>query len=164
MTICHEELSPMSSPSTPARRRTAGLALVLAVGVGGLVACGDDDEPTSSDDTTTTTVGEGSPEDVKVPLEAVVAGLPGIKQAGDAAATAAGSGDFDAALDLYDDLHEAWEGVEGTLKDTDEDTYEAIETAQGLIKDGAENENAERVAEGAAAQAEAIDAFIAANS
>ena len=50
------------------------------------------------------------------------------------------------------------------MKDTDDDTYEAIETAQGLIKDGAENENAERVRQGADDQAEAIDAFIAANS
>jgi hypothetical protein len=137
--------------------------LVLAVGVGGLAACGDDDD-TSSQDGTTTTAGEGSPEDVKVPLEAVLAGLPGIKQAGNTAATVAAGGDFDTALGLYDDLHKAWQGLEGTLKDTDVDAYEAIETAQGLIKDGAENENAERVAQGAAAQAEAIDAFIAANS
>lgn len=152
----------MTSFTSPARRRAAGLAMVLALGVGGLAACGDDDDA-SSEDSTTTTAGEGSPEDVKVSLAAVLAGLPGIKQAGNAAAAVAESGDFDAALDLYDDLHEAWEGVEGTLKDTDEDAYEAIETAQGLIRDGAENENAERVAEGAEAQAEAIDAFIAAN-
>lgn len=151
-------MPPFTSPS---RRRAAGLALVLALGVTGLAACGDDDDASSESSTTTT--GEGSPEDVKAPMAEVLAGLPGISEAGQTAASAAEAGDFDAALAAYEALHEIWEEVEGTIKDTDLDTYEAIETAQGLIKDGAESENAERVAQGAADQTEAIEAFIAAN-
>jgi hypothetical protein len=132
--------------------------MAAALGLGALAACGGDDS--SADESTSTT---GSPEDVKAPMEEVLAGLPTISAAGTAAATAAEAGDFDAALSSYDELHEVWEEVEGTIKDTDEDTYEAIETAQGLIKDGAENENAERVSQGATDQAAAIDDFIAAN-
>ena len=44
--------------------------------------------------------------------------------------------------------------IEGTIKDTDPDIYERIETAQGLIKDGAENDNAERIQQGADDQAD----------
>jgi len=141
-------------------RRAAGLALTLALGLGALVACGSDDDTSAGSDTTEA----GSPEDNKAPMEEVLAGLPKIKAAGDEAATAAAAGDFDAALASYEELHEIWEEVEGTIKDTDRDAYEAIETAQGLIKDGAENEDADRVAQGAEAQATAIDEFVAANS
>ena len=63
----------------------------------------------------------------------------------------------------FDELHEVWEGVEGTVKSTDSDIYERIETAQGLIKDGAETKKADRVATGAADQAAAVQDFIAAN-
>ena len=143
------------TPTAPLRRSVALVALALLSTL--TVACGDD----SGSVATTTTV---APEDIKVPLEDVVAGLPAVAAGGVAAATAAAEGDFQAALDAYDDLHEAWTGVEGTLKDTDPDAYEAIETAQGLMRDGAENENADRVADGAADQSTAIDAFIAENS
>jgi hypothetical protein len=145
--------------TAPARRTTALLA-VLVLGLGALAACGDDS--TSSGDTTTTAA--GTPEDHEAPIEEVLAGLPTIKEAGSAAATAAADGDFDAALAKYEEMHEVWEEVEGTIKATDLDAYEAIETAQGLIKDGAESENAERVSQGADDQAAAIDAFISANS
>ena len=141
-------------------RRAAGLALTLALGIGALAACGsDDDTPAGSDATEA-----GSPEDHKAPMEEVLAGLPKIKAAGDEAATAAAAGDFDAALASYDELREIWEEVEGTIKDTDRDVYEAMETAQSLIKDGAENDDPDRVAQGAEAQATAIDEFVAANS
>lgn len=140
-------------------RRAAGLVLTLGLGLGALAACGSDDDPSADSDTTEAT----SPEDHKASMEEVLVGLPKIKAAGDEAATAAASGDFEAALASYDELHEIWEEVEGTIKDTDADAYEAIETAQGLIKDGAENEDADRVAQGAEAQAEAVDAFVAAN-
>lgn len=140
----------------PSARRRAALALVALLTLGTLgAACGDDGGSASGG---TTTV---APEDVKVPLEAVIAGLPGISAGGSAAAAAAAEGDFEGALAAYDALHEGWEGIEGTLKDTDPDAYEAIETAQGLMRDGAENENADRVASGAADQASTIDAFIA---
>lgn len=145
------------SPTAP-RRRIVAIAAIALLGMIG-AACSDDAED-GADDTPTTP----SPEDIKVPLAEVVAGLPALKSGGEAAATAAATGDFPAALDAYDELHEAWEGIEGTLKDTDPDAYEAIETAQGLMRDGAENENAERVADGAADQAAAIEAFIAANA
>jgi hypothetical protein len=142
-------------------RRAAGLALVVTLGFGTLAACSDDDA--GSSERTTTTAGAGSPEDHKASMEDVLAGLPDIKAAGEAAAAAAADGDFDTALSEYDDLHEVWEEVEGTIKDTDLDAYEAIETAQGLIKDGAENENADRVSQGADDQGAAIDAFVEAN-
>lgn len=148
----------MSTTSLP--RRTAAFALALTLGAGLLAACGDDDEPTADDGTEQET---GSPEDHKAPMEEVVAQLPTMREAGDAAAAAAAEGDFEAALAEYEELHEIWEEVEGTVKDTDLDAYEAIETAQGLIKDGAESEDAERVAQGAADQAEAVEAFLAAN-
>ena len=148
----------MPTLTAPTRRRAA-LGLALALGVGSLAACGDDDDADAA-----TTTEAGAPEDVKASMEEVLAGLPTISAAGTAAAAAADDGDFDAALEAFDGLHEVWEEVEGTIKDTDEDTYEAIETAQGLIKDGAENEDAARVNQGATDQAAAIDAFIAANS
>lgn len=138
------------------------LALAVALGGGLLAACGDD-EGTSSTDSTTTTAAS-SPEDHKAPMDEVLTGLREISEEGTVARQAAEEGDFEAALVAYEELHEVWEEVEGTVKDTDLDAYEAIETAQGLIKDGAENDNAERVAQGAEAQASAIDAFIAANS
>lgn len=143
----------------PFARRRAALALVALLTIGTIgAACGDDGGSASGG---TTTVAPVAPEDVKVPLEAVIAGLPALSAGGSAAAAAAAEGDFEGALAAYDALHEGWEGIEGTLKDTDPDAYEAIETAQGLMKDGAENENADRVANGAADQAAAIDAFIA---
>lgn len=142
--------------------RVATLGLTLTLGLGTLAACGDDGD-TSSESTTTTT-GAGSPEEHKASMEEVLAGLPTIKEAGAAAATAAAADDFETALAAYEEMHEVWEEVEGTIKDTDPDTYEAIERAQGLIKDGAENDNAERVSQGAEDQATVIDAFIEANS
>lgn len=143
----------MTLPST---RRRAALALVALLTFGSIAAaCGDDGWSASGG---TTTV---APEDVKVPLEAVIAGLPALSAGGRAATAAAAEGDFEGALAAYDALHEGWEGIEGTLKDTDPDAYEAIETAQGLMRDGVENENADRVANGAADQAATIDAFIA---
>ncbi len=146
------------SPTTP--RRAVAIASVALLGMLG-AACGDDADDGAGATTTSTTL---SPEDVKVPLADVVAGLPALESGGADAATAAAAGDFQAAIDAYDALHELWEGIEGTLKDTDPDAYEAIETAQGLMRDGAENENAGRVADGAADQAAAIQAFIAANA
>ncbi len=105
-----------------------------------------------------------SPEDVKVPMSEVLAGLPDMLAAAEEADAAATEGDFDAVLVAYEEVHEIWEGIEGTIKDTDLDIYEAIETAQSLIKDGGENEDAGRVATGVADEATAVESFIEGNS
>jgi hypothetical protein len=101
-------------PTIP--RRTVALLALVALSLGALAACGDD---SSSGGTTTT----GAPEEQQAPMDEVLAGLPTIKQAGTAAATAAADGDFDAALAKFDELHEVWEEVEGTIKATDTDAY-----------------------------------------
>jgi len=67
-------------------------------------------------------------------------------------------------LSSYEELHEVWEEVEGTVKSTDRDLYESIETAQSLIKDGGESEDADRVSTGVADQEAAIGSFVEANS
>jgi hypothetical protein len=145
--------------SRPTFARSFAVVTAAAVfGLTGLAACGSDSGGDDASDVT------GSPEDIKAPMEEVLAKLPTISAAGAAAAAAATAGDFDTASAKYDELHEVWEEAEGTIKDTDPDAYEAIETAQGLINDGAENENADRVVQGASDQAAAIDSFIAANS
>jgi hypothetical protein len=146
----------MTSCST-SRRRPSGLVFAGLLGLGSLVAaCGDDGA-----DTTQAT---GSPEDVKVPMAEVLAGLPVMLEAAAAADAAAVDGDFDAVLTHVEELHEVWEEVEGTVKATDRDIYEAIETAQSLIKDGGENEDVDRVATGVADQAHAVGSFIEGNS
>jgi hypothetical protein len=94
----------------------------------------------------------------------VLAGLPDMLTAADEADAAASDGDFDAVLEAFEEVHEIWEGIEGTIKDTDLDIYEAIESAQSLIKDGGENEDAERVATGVADQATAVESFVEGNS
>jgi hypothetical protein len=136
------------------RRASALATAVVLLGLG-VAACGSDDD---SSDSTSTTV---SPEDVKAPMEEVLAGLPAVVTAAEEAATAAADDDFDAASAAYDEAHETWESVEGTIKDTDPDAYEAIETGLGLIADGAENEDAERVAQGAEDLGTAVESFIA---
>lgn len=144
------------------RRRATGLAFAGLVGLGSLLAaCGDDDK---ADTSAEATEAAGPPEDVKVPMAEVLAGLPVMLAAADAADVAAADGDFDAVLAHFEELHEVWEDVEGTVKATDRDLYEAIETAQSLIKDGGENEDAERVATGVADQADAVGSFIEGNS
>lgn len=141
----------------PSLRRALAMSSIGLLALGGLAACGDDSK---SDDTSDSI----APEDVKVPMDQVLNGLPEIVQHGNAAAAAANSGDFTTAGTEYDELHEGWEAIEGTIKDTDIDTYEAMETAQGLIKDGADHKNAERVQQGADDQADAAGAFAAAHS
>jgi hypothetical protein len=136
--------------------RTLAAASIGLLALGGLAACGDDD---TSTDTETT-----SPEDVKAPMSEVLAGLPVMVEHGGKAAAAAASGDYTKALAEYEELHEIWEGIEGTIKDTDLDIYERIETAQGLIKDGAENDNGERIQQGADDQELAAAEFIADHS
>jgi Ribonuclease G/E len=135
-------------------RLFAVLPLVLA-GPTFIAACSDD----SSGDTKSAE----TPEDVKAPMSEVLDKLPTMVDMGNEAKAAAADGDFDKASSEFEELHEVWEEVEGTVKDTDADIYEEIETAQGLISDGAENEDAERVATGADNQAAAVQQFIDAN-
>ena len=135
-------------------QRTLAAAAVGLLALGGLAACGDDDD--AGTDTQTT-----SPEDVKAPMSEVLAGLPQLVDHANAAASAGAIGDYTKALAEYEELHEVWEEIEGTIKDTDLDIYERIETAQGLIKDGAENDNAERIQQGADDQKAAVDEFAA---
>lgn len=142
----------------PTARRALTLVAVAAIGVGSLSACGDDDKDSAS----TTT--QPSPEEVKAPMADVLAGLPTMVAHGNDAASAGATGDYTTALAEYEELHEIWEGIEGTIKDSDVDIYERIETAQGLIKDGAENDNSERIQQGADDQAAAADEFASANS
>jgi hypothetical protein len=132
------------------------LALSGLLGLGALLAgCGDDDQA-SSDGTATTL----APEAIQVPLSEVLDGLPVMLEAAETAEDAAVAGDFDTVLAEYEELHEVWEEVEGTVKATDRDLYETIETAQSLIKDGGENEDAERVTTGVTDQAAAVETFI----
>jgi hypothetical protein len=149
-------MGDLTMPASPRRRRSSGLVLAGVLTLGPLMAACSDDDPEESSTTT-------APEDVKAPMEEVLAGLPEILEAGEAADAAAAEGDFDAVLAEYEELHEVWEEVEGTIKDTDRDTYEEIETAQSLIKDGGENEDADRVSTGVADQKTAIDTFIEEN-
>ena len=136
-------------------RRAVAVVAVSLLAVVGVAACGDDSGSESS---------SSSAGYEKVPMADVLAGLPVMVGHGRAAASAAAQGDYTTALTEYDELHEIWEEIEGTIKDTDRDIYERIETAQGLIKDGAENDNSERVEQGADDQAAAADEFAAANA
>ena len=138
-------------------RLVAAMACLLA-GATFVAACGDDDSPEAAPSEQTT------PEDVKAPMSEVLAKLPTMVSEGNEAKSAAAEGDFDTAATKYEELHEIWEEIEGTVKDTDADIYEQIETAQGLIKDGAENKNSERVATGADDQAAAVQQFVDANT
>jgi hypothetical protein len=135
---------------------SAGAVVLLVAGWSLAAGCGSDD-----DGATATTAASSYEE---IPMSEVLAGLPDLVASAEAALAAAEAGDFDATLDHYDELHEVWERVEGTIKATDLDRYEEIETAQSLIKDGGENEDAARVAKGVADQRAAVDAFVQENS
>ena len=145
----------MASKSSRPRSRFLAVMACVFVAASFLVACGDN----SSGETKS----EETPEDVKAPISAVLSKLPSMVDSGNAAKSAAARGDFAAAAKQFDELHEIWEQVEGTVKDKDAEIYERIETAQGLITDGTENKNAERVATGASDQAAAVQEFIGAN-
>ena len=147
-------------PAVHGHRRGFRLAAVLACLLAGatfVAACDDGSSGDAAPEQTT-------PEDVKAPMAQVLAKLPNMVQEGNEAKSAAAAGDFDRAATKFEELHEIWEEIEGTVKDTDADIYEQIETAQGLLKDGAENKNSERVATGAADQAAAVQRFIDANT
>lgn len=140
-------------------RRTATVGAAAALVLGALLgACGSDAE--TGADTTTTTAGSGYEE---IPMAQVLTQIPTMLAAGESAQAAAEADDFDQVLADYEELHEVWEAVEGTIKATDRDLYEAIETAQSLIKDGGENEDADRVDKGARDQASALDRFVKEN-
>ena len=137
--------------------RFAALPACLLATVMFVAAC-DDGSSGEAKSTQTT------PEEVKAPMAEVLTKLPTMVTEANEAKTAAADADFATAASKFEELHEIWEEVEGTVKAEDADIYERIETAQGLIKDGAENENASRVATGAADQATAVQQFIDANN
>jgi hypothetical protein len=143
-----------------AHRCRRGLRLFAVLG---FVLAGSTFIAACSDDSSGETKSAETPEDVKAPMSEVLSKLPTMVDKGNEAKTAAADGDFDSAASEFEELHEVWEEVEGTVKDTDADIYEQIETAQGLIKDGAENENAQRVGTGADDQSAAVEQFIDAN-
>jgi hypothetical protein len=137
-------------------RRILAAASIGLLAVGGLAACGDDDA--SPDAATTSTEAE------KASMSEVLAGLPVMVDHGARAASAAASGDYTKALAEYEELREVWAGIEGTVEDTDPAIHERIETAQGLIEAGAENDDDERIQQGADAQEIAAAEFITARS
>ena len=139
------------------RFRFAAVPACLLATVMFVAACDDGSSGKEKSEQTT-------PEDVKAPMSEVLTKLPTMVTEGNEAKTAAAEADFATATSKYEELHEIWEEVEGTVKAEDADIYERIETAQGLIKDGAENENASRVATGAADQATAVQQFIEAQN
>lgn len=150
------------SPRTPGvhplhhvnHHRSRGTAVAVLIALGSLlVACGSDDA--SSSDTTSR---ESSYEEI--PMSEVLEGLPAMLAAADEAQAAADADDFDGVLASYDDLHEVWEEVEGTVKATDRDLYEQIESAQSLIKDGGESADTSRVTTGVQQQADAVATFV----
>ena len=112
----------MADHSVLPRRRVgtrfvAAVACIIAAAAF-VTACGDD-SPSESSIT--------RPEDVKAPMPEVLSKLPTMVDLGNEAKAAAASGDFTKAEDEYEELHEIWEAVEGTVKDTDADIYEQIE-------------------------------------
>ena len=137
-------------------RRSIAAASIGLLALGGLAACGDDDTGT---DTETTAA-----DDAKAPMSEVLVALPVMVEHGSQAASAAAQGDYTRALAEYEELHELWERIEGTVEDTDIDVHERIETAQRLIKAGAEEDDDERIRQGADQQEIAAAEFIAAHS
>jgi hypothetical protein len=97
-------------------------ALSLSVVLG---ACGGDNSQTEA---ATTTV---AAEDVKVSDAEVTAGLNAMPALVDAAVAAAGT---DAADGVYEEVHEKWESIEGTIRDKSSDLYISMEDELASLK------------------------------
>jgi hypothetical protein len=97
-------------------------------------------------------------------MSEVLAALPVMVEHGEQAASFAATGDYTAALAEHEELRALWEGIEGTVEETDRDVHERIEAAQRLIEEGAENDDDERIRQGADQQEIAAAEFIAAHS
>ena len=116
-------------------KRFTALLLALLTLATFAAACGDDDDgdATATGDSTKVT----APEDVKAPADEVAAGLEEMDQLAKDVVTALEDDDTDKASELYDEAHEVWEDVEGTVKDNDEDAYIAFEDALSSLETAA---------------------------
>jgi hypothetical protein len=116
------------------RTRSLSLLIALLALVGLAAACGDDDDGTvAGDDDTETT----APEDVKAPDAEVATGLGELQDLADEVVAAVQADDTDKATAEYEEAHEVWEGIEGTIKDNDEDAYIAFEDALASLESAA---------------------------
>jgi hypothetical protein len=105
--------------------RAAPLVLVAALTLAGLTACGDDDSSASTDTTIPQAAASGSPEDKISPDDEVAKGLKKVVTE----AEEIGSGtDAARAAAAYEEAHETWEEVEGTVREKEPDIYAEIET------------------------------------
>jgi hypothetical protein len=130
------------------------LAVVAVVGLPMvLLACSSDDSV--SGDSSDATVAE----DRRASAEAVAAGLESIDADTQAAAdaVAAGSDEVDA---LQDEIHEAWEAVEGTVQQNDPDAYITFEDQFALLGTAAEEGDAEAAHAAADTVSDAAAAYI----
>jgi iron uptake system EfeUOB component EfeO/EfeM len=105
-------------------------AVVVALALGGVAACGSD--------ATTSTAGSSASSSVdphtKVSSDAeVAAGLK--KMVTEADAVLAAGSDKNKAGDAGDLLHETWEGIEGTVKQAEPNIYTQIEEDLALLRD-----------------------------
>ena len=115
------------------KRLTASLLALLAL-ASLAAACGDDDDSSASTDHITEVT---APEDVKAPADEVAAGLTEMDELAKRVVAAVEADDTDKATELYDETHETWEEVEGTIKDNDEDAYLAFEDALASLQTAA---------------------------
>lgn len=147
-------LRPRRQPT--GRIAAASLALLAALAFV-VAACGSDSSSgNSSKDTPTTPI----PESVKLPLSQVRAMLPGVVEKGNAVAAAVAQNDRAGAKAEADEMHEAWEKVEGTVKDKDPDAYVSLEDAQARIENAVEDGKAQEARAGASDQSELVQTFL----
>ena len=111
----------MTAPS-PWRRLLAVLVAGVALSVF-VSACGDDSG--SSADSAESSSGGTSPEDVIVPDSAVTAGLN--QSIADMKALAAGVADGTATDTQFEQVHEGWASIEGTVKQNNPEAYLGLE-------------------------------------
>ena len=133
--------------------RLGALAVVLALG---LAACGGDDSDSGAngDDTVEEVTTTTTPEEKDSSAAEVAAGLEHLVEEAKETAAAAGT-DKAKAVELWDETHEIWEEIEGTIKDNSEDYYIRFEDALALLEGGAEDGDAAK-ASGAADEVAAI--------
>lgn len=153
-------MNPRALPRRRQRRprRLATVSLVLLVASALVIsACGSD---ASSDKSSKQTPSTPIPESVKLPLDQVRAMLPGVVEKGNAAAAAMARNDAAKAKGEAHEMHEAWEKVEGTVKDKDPDAYVSLEDAQTRIENAVEDGRAAEARAGAKDQADVVQTFL----
>jgi hypothetical protein len=139
--------------------RVVPAILAGALTLGGLAACGSDTKTsTSAGSTASSSASSSADPHTKVSSDAEVAvGLR--KMLTQAEEVVDAGADKTKAEAAGDELHETWEGVEGTVKQKDPDAYTQIEEDLSLLrdadKDAATKESAEKDL------ASTIDAYLA---